>query len=248
MSNTQQIPKRAAFSLIELLVALTLFGILAASMAGVLRNTSQSVEQGGAELDNLARLRSLHLLLGSALREADATEIGQRERSLLSMVDDDYDPAYGTYRFRGEETALGFCMPRPFAGGERDGYLHWITLEVRGNEADESVSLWLTDVSFLREVDNPAGESWEGTDISSDYSLPTQEFCLIDDAVHIGFRFMEMEDQVTGEDEAIEMDEEDIEGNYASELPEYIEMDIRLPKLKTETLTFEWHVAGDLLE
>ncbi|MFC1468122.1 type II secretion system protein J [Verrucomicrobiota bacterium] len=242
MKHKVQIPKRDAFSLIELLVALTLFGILAASMAGILRNTSESVEQGGAELDNLARMRSLDLLLGSALRDADAKQLSQRERRLLSSMDNEYDPAYGKYRFRGEEGALGFCMPRPFTGGERDGYMHWVTLEVREEEDESGVSLWLRDVSFLREIDNPAGERWEGSDLSNDYALPTQEICLIKEAPHIGFRFLELEkDGMAGEPEPTEMEPEDIEGDYARILPNYIEMDVRLPNLKTETLTFEWN-------
>lgn len=244
----RKINHTGGFSLIELLVALTLFGILAASMAGVLRNTSDSVEQGREALDNLARMRSIDLLLGSALREADVTPISQRERQLLSSMDADYDPAYGTFRFRGESRSLGFCMPRPFTCSTRDGYLHWITLEVREETDEGPPSLWLRDVSFLRGVDNPAGEAWEGTDLNDDYTLPTQEFCLIKEAVYIAFRFMEKEtDGMTGDDEPVEMEPEDIEGDYARILPDFIELDIRLPRVKMETLTFEWNAKGAVL-
>lgn len=241
---------RNGFSLIELLVALTLFGILAAAMAGVLRNTSDSVDQGNAALNNMARMRSLDLLLSSALRDADDRPISQREQQMLALMDSDYDPVYGKYRFRGEETSLGFCMPRPFTGGERDGYMHWITLEVREEEENDNASLWLRDVSFLQEVDNPAGEGWQGTDLDTDYTLPTQEICLIKEAVYIAFRFNEMEEEgFSGdEQEPVEMEPEDIEGDYARTLPDYIEMDIRLPKLKVETLEFEWNAKGTALQ
>ncbi len=235
---------RSAFTLIELLVALALFSILAGSLAGVLKNTIDSVDQGGAKLDNVARLRSLNALLGSALRDADSAEISQKERRLLSSMDSDYDPAYGKYRFRGEPTSIGFCVPRPFAGGARDGYMHWVTLEVRENDEDgSSVSLWLRDVSFLQDVDNPSGEGWEGTDLDTDYALPTQEVCLIEEALHLEFRFLETERGLAGaEDEQIEMEAEDIEGDYSRILPDFIELDIRLPKMKMETLSFEWNL------
>lgn len=233
----------AGFTLMELLVALVVMGILCGSIAGVLRNATDSVEQGTAALDNLTRMRSLELVLGGALRDARAKQLSQQEKRMLEE-DGSYDSAEGDYRYRGEETAVGFCLDRPFLGTERDGYMHWIVLEVRTDEETEVQSLWLTDVSYLDGVDNPVGDDWGNNALfASEAALPTRDVQLIETAETILFRHWQLDQTgMTGEPEPIELEPEDIEGDYARELPDFVEMEIKLPKMDSETLYFDFSI------
>lgn len=233
----------SGFTLMELLVALAVLGILCGSIAGVLRNATDSVDQGNREIEHLTRMRSLEMLLGGALREARSMELSQQEKRYLEESGE-YDSAEGDYRYRGEETALGFCLDRPFLGTEGDGYLHWIVLELRSDEATETDSLWLSDVSFLHGIDNPVGEDWgENALFTSEAELPRQELMLLEEVEHLVFRHWQLEEsEMTGEPEALELEPEEIEGDYALELPDYIEMEIKLPRAETETLYFDYSV------
>ncbi len=233
----------SGFTLLELLVTLAVMGILCGSLAGVLRNASESVEQGTAALDNLTRMRSLELVLGGALRDARALQLSQEEQSMLEE-EGSYDSAEGDYRYRGEEAAVGFCLERPFLGSRRDGYMHWIVLEVRPDEETQYQSLWLTDVSFLNGIDNPVGEDWGDNAMFADAAeLPTQEIQLIEKAETIIFRHWQLDEEgMTDEPEPYELEAEDIEGDYALELPDYVEMEIKLPKMESETLYFDYSI------
>ncbi|WP_372794352.1 type II secretion system protein J [Pontiella sp.] len=235
--------RREGFTLMELLVALAVMGILCGSIAGVLRNATDSVEQGTAALDNLTRMRSLELVLGGALRDARALQLTQDEQSMLEE-EGSYDSADGDYRYRGEETAVGFCLERPFLGAERDGYMHWIVLDVRTDEETDAQSLWLTDVSFLQGIDNPVGEDWgDNAMFTSDAELPTQEVRLLDNAETIFFRHWQLDEEgMTDEPEPVELEAEDIEGDYALELPDFVEMQIKLPKMDAEILYFDYSI------
>lgn len=234
---------RSGFTLMELLVALAVMGILCASIAGVLRNATESVEQGTKALDNLTRMRSLELVLGGALRDARALELSQQEKRLLEG-DGSYDSAEGNYRYRGEETAVGFCLDRPFLGAARDGHMHWIVLEVRTDEETEYQSLWLTDVSYLNGIDNPVGEDWgDNAMFTSDAELPTQEVQLLEEAESITFRHWQLDQEgMTGEPEPVELEPDEVEGDYAVELPDVVEMEIKLPKMDRETLYFDYAI------
>ena len=66
---------KSGFTLLELLVALTLLGILGGSIAGVLQNSIGSIEQGTVAMDNLTRMRSLETIFGGALRDALAVNV-----------------------------------------------------------------------------------------------------------------------------------------------------------------------------
>lgn len=234
---------RVGFTLMELLVALAVMGILCGSIAGVLRNATQSVEQGTAALDNLTRMRSLELVLGGALRDARAMELSQQEKTLLEQ-EGSYDSTEGDYRYRGEETAVGFCLDRPFLGTKRDGYMHWVVLDVRTDEETEYQSLWLTDVSYLNGVDNPVGEDWgDNAMFASDAELPKKEVRLIEIAESIVFRHWQLDETgMTGEPELLELEEDEIEGDYAIELPDFVEMEIKLPKMDSEILYFDYSI------
>lgn len=142
---------KSGFTLVELLVALALLGILGGSISGVLHNASSSVEQGTAAMDQLTRLRALETILGGALRDARVMTVSAKERSWLAD-EPTYDAADGRYRFRGEELALGFVLDRPFLEAERDGYLHWISIEVRIDEDTAQSSLWMTDTAYLEGI------------------------------------------------------------------------------------------------
>jgi prepilin-type N-terminal cleavage/methylation domain-containing protein len=231
------------FTLMELLVALAVMGILCGSIAGVLGNAIDSVEQATRAIDHLTRLRSLDLVLGGAVRDARAMELSQQEKRLLEE-DGSYDAAEGSYRYRGEETALGFCLDRPFLRTEPDGYMHWILLDVRPDEETETQSLWLTDVSYLHGVDNPVGEDWgDNALFASEVELPTQEVKLIGQAETIIFRHWQMDREgMTDEPEPVELEPEEIEGNYALELPDFVEMEIKLPKMDAEILYYDYSI------
>lgn len=232
---------KSGFTLMELLVALVVMGILCGSIAGVLRNATDSVGQGTDALDNITRMRSLELVLGGALRDARALELSREERRMLEE-EGAYDSAEGNYRYRGEPAALGFCLDRPFLSAERDGYMHWVLLEVRIDEETERQDFWLKDVSYLNGIDNPVGEDWgDNALFESEAELPTQEIRLVAGAEFIAFRHWQLDEtETTGEPEPIELEEEEIEGDYALELPDYIEMEIKLPKMNAETLYFDF--------
>ncbi len=231
----------SGFTLLELLVALTLLGILGGAIAGVLQNSIATIGQGTAAMDNLTRMRSFETVLGGALRDALVVTVSTRERSWLAD-DPNYDAADGRYRFRGEELILGFVLDRPFLDAERDGYTHWITVEARMDEDSERYSLWLKDVAYLQGVDNPVGEDW-GEERFSEDRLPAQEILLLADASDIFFRYWELQQSgFTAEPEAEEMEPDDIDTDYSVRLPDFIELVLDLPKAGTEALFFDYSI------
>ena len=236
--------RQSGFTLIELLVAIALLGILGASLAGVLRNSTDSVDQAQASVDHLTRLRSLDLVLGGALRDAVTVTLSDIEQKMLADQAA-FDAAAGTNRFHGAELSLGFCLQRPFLSTERDGYTHWISLDIRQDEKTERRSLWLRDVSFISGVDNPVGDDWGGLDGTVDERLPVQEVCLVRDAATLSFHFWTLPEDSTSDPE--EMDPDYIAGDYALEVPDYIELEIKMPKGAAEVLTFDYSLREKLL-
>lgn len=234
---------RCGFTLIELLVALAVLGIFGAALAGVLRNTTETVTQAEAAMNHVDRLRSLDLLLCGALRDAVTLSLSARELQALKETDEGDDE--GSIRFRGEPHALGFCLRRPFLSPDRDGYTHWVLMEVRTNEETDRQSLWLRDVSFLPGLDNPVGPDWGGLAGEVEDRLPTQEVCLIRDADEITFSYWLVPEDETEDPE--EMEAEETAGNYASALPNRIEMDIKMPTKATDVLTFDYRPGGGWL-
>ncbi len=231
----------SGFTLLELLVALALLGILGSSIAGVLKNSADSVEQGMAAMDQLTRLRSLETILGGALRDAVITTVSSRERSWLAD-DISYDAAEGRYRFRGEELTLGFVMDRPFLEADRDGYSHWISIEVRIDEETSENSLWMTDTSYLPGIDNPVGVDWSEAGLSEGWK-PVKEVMLLGNTREIYFRYWELEQSGgTDEPEPEEMEFDDIDTDYAVRLPDMIEMVMAVPNLGTESLMFDYSI------
>jgi len=231
----------SGFTLLELLVALALLGILGGAISGVLKNSADSVAQGTAAMDQLTRLRSLETVLGGALRDARAITVSTMERSLLAD-DSSYDAADGRYRFRGEELMLGFVMDRPFLKAERDGYFHWITIEVRLDEETEMQNLWMTDTAYIQGIDNPVGPDWSDTGFSDDWK-PLNEVMLLGNTRDIFFRYWELEqNSMTGEPEPEEMEFDDIDTDYAVRLPDMIEMVMSVPNLGTESLMFDYSI------
>lgn len=229
-------PARGGFTLIELLVALAVLGIFGAALAGVLRNAADSVSQADAAINHMERLRSLDLLLCGALRDAVTLTLSAREVQALKETDAGDDE--GSMRFRGEPHALGFCLRRPFLSPDRDGYMHWVLLEVRSDEETERQSLWLRDVSFVPGVDNPIGADWGGLAGEVEDRLPVLETCLIRDADEVTLRYWLVPEDETEEPE--EMEPEPTAGNYASALPDRIELDIKMPMKATDVLTFDY--------
>lgn len=232
---------QGGFTLLELLVALALLGILGGSISGVLHNASRSVEQGNRAMDQLVRLRSLETLLGGALRDALAVTVSQQERSWLAD-DPGYDAADGRYRFRGEEQALGFVLDRPFLEAERDGYMHWIALEIRMDEETERESLWLSDTAYLQGVDNPVGSDWGAAELPDGW-LPRKEVLLLENAEALFFRYWELRQSgFTDEPEPEEMEPDDLDTDYSVRLPDVVEMVMEVPNLGTESLMFDYSI------
>lgn len=226
------------FTLIELLVALALLGILGASIAGVLRNSMDSVDQAQRSIDHLTRLRSLDAMLGGALRDAVTLTLSKDEQKMLADQDS-FDKSEGTIRFRGDEFSLGFCLQRPFLSAERDGYTHWISLEIRQDDETERSSLWLRDVSFVPGIDNPVGADWGGETGEVDERLPVQTVCLVRDAARLAFHYFPVPEDDTAEPE--EMDPDEIGGDYALAVPDTIQLEIKMPRGTAETLTFDYN-------
>jgi prepilin-type N-terminal cleavage/methylation domain-containing protein len=246
LSSFHPSARYAAFTLIELLVALALVGILGASLAGVLRNAMDSIDQAQSSVNHLTRLRSLDMVLGSALRDAVTLELSSAEQKALTETAS-FDKAAGTIRFRGDELSLGFCLKRPFLSAERDGYTHWISLEIRKEEKEEKElsSLWLRDTSFVAGTDNPVGADWNGLDGEVHERMPVQEVCLVRDAAVLAFRFFPAPEDEISEPE--EMDPEEISGEYALSVPDTITLEIKMPKGAAEILTFDYNVGETLL-
>ena len=116
------------------------------------------------------------------------------------------------------------------------GTLHTLETEIQ--------SLWLTDVSYLDGVDNPVGEDWgDNAMFASDAELPTKEVRLIEKAETLIFRHWQLDEEgMTGEPEPLELEPEEVEGDYALELPDFVEMEIKLPKMESETLYFDYSI------
>jgi len=233
----------SAFTLIELLVALALLGILGASLAGVLRNSTDSVDQAQASVDHLTRLRSLDLVLGGALRDAITLTLSDTEQKMLADQAS-FDKEASTIRFHGEEQSLGFCLQRPFLSTERDGYTHWISLDIRQDEKTERRSLWLRDVSFIPGIDNPVGDDWGGLDGEVDERLTVQVVCLVRDVATLSFHYWALPEDGVSDSE--EMEPDAIAGNYALDVPDYIELEIKMPKGAAEVLTFDYSLREKL--
>ena len=242
-STANKFPARGGFTLIELLVALALLAVLGGSLAGVLRNSMDSVDQAQSSVNNLTRLRSLDLVLGGALRDAKSMTLSSSEQKMLTEQGT-FEKEAGTIRFHGDELSLGFCLQRPFLSAERDGYMHWISLEIRQDEKTERSSLWLRDVSFISGIDNPVGEDWGGLDGEVDERLSVQEVCLVRDAALLTFRYWTLPEDDASEPE--EMEPEDIGGDYALAVPDYIELEIKMPKGTSEVLTFDYNLREKL--
>jgi prepilin-type N-terminal cleavage/methylation domain-containing protein len=234
---------RLGFTLIELLVALALIGILGTSLAGVLRSATETVEQAQASVNHVTRLRSLDTVLGGALRDAVPLTLLSAERRMLTEQDA-YAVEEGTIRFRGEELMLGFCLQRPFLSAERDGYMHWVVLDIQTDEESGLRSLWLRDVSFLPGIDNPTGEDWGGLDGGVEERLPVQTVCLIRDASVLAFRYWHLPEESDGTPE--EMLPEELEGDYAPAVPAYIELEIKMPSGPAEVLTWDYSLRETL--
>ncbi len=234
---------RRGFTLIELLVALALLGILGASLAGVLRNALDSVEQAQVSMDQLTRLRSLEMILGGALRDAADLTLSPTEKKVLAEMDV-YAAEEGAIRFRGEEHALGFTLQRPFLSAERDGYMHWILLEILEDEESVRLSLRLRDISFLPGMDNPYGEDWGGMDGDATERLPMQEVYLIRDATALSFHYW-LRSEESAEDFE-EMEPDDLQGDYASAVPDFVQLEIKMPKCAAELISFDYNMRRNL--
>lgn len=231
----------SGFTLLELLVALALLGILGGSIAGILKNSADAVAQGTAAMDKLTRLRSLETILGGGLREAVVLQLSNRERSLLAD-DIAYDATEGRFRFRGEEFSLGFPLERPFLEAERDGYMHWIELEVLADEDTGLNRLWMTDTSFLPGIDNPVGDDWSDAGFEEDWK-PSKEVMLMESAGEMLFRYWELEQGgPSGEPELEEMEYDDINTDYAVRLPAVIEFVMTVPNMGAESLMFDYAI------
>ena len=157
-----------AFTLIEVLLAVSITAVIAASVVGVLSTAQDAADHGRRVMNEGRRDRAAMELLGLAVRgmvpitptTADiALHIAKREGQ-EDLEDVKNTSVWGglvnfPQWFRGAEKRFGFTLDRPFSASEADGYLHWITLDCIKDDTTSMTNLVLTDTPFLRNVMHP---------------------------------------------------------------------------------------------
>lgn len=219
MRNKRHIQNRQlqGLTLLELLVALVLLGILAALVNGVLAVASDSIQTARSGTHRAARIEALDRLLGAALKSMKPARLSVQER-MMAYAEVEKEEGVGTLRFLGAQFALGFCLDRPFAGAGSDGYFHWIELRFEENE-EERYDLILHDTAFLRGVDEPIQEE----ELLEEETLSIRTYTLLEDLQYGEFLFHDQMKETPGSDPEWE-DRDPLDVPFVASLPGRIQL------------------------
>ena len=121
------------FTLLELLIAVSLLGLIFAALGGGLRFGTDAWKAGAARLDNSDELQLVHRVLRRQLGAALPTGTGD--------IEQDGPPA-----FSGRRDALNFCAPAPAQGMRSGLYRYGLSLQ-RDAGAFALVLDWRGDTS-----------------------------------------------------------------------------------------------------
>lgn len=134
---------RKGFTLLEMVVAITILAAIGAIIAGSIRLAAASMERGEAEVSRMARLKAGIEILERAVRSADATPIPTGDNT--------------SAWFRGESTRLRFLSLAPVSPVPGQG-LRLLCFSQAADAGEEGLAV--ADASPFRA---DGADAWEGT-------------------------------------------------------------------------------------
>lgn len=156
----------AGFTLLELLLAITLLGLIAVLLAGGIRLGARVWETGDARAEEIARLEVVQTFLRRQLSQAVALRPPRAQRLVRRGEDDDGDLDSRLSRargsFEGDGESLRFAAPAPPQFGIGGFYVMSLALE----RAEEDRQLVLTARPYHPEMDAEPDDDEEGMRVS----------------------------------------------------------------------------------
>jgi general secretion pathway protein J len=148
MTSSLRSPRIAGFTLLELLLAITLLGLIAVLLAGGVRLGARVWESGDVRAEEIARLEVVQTFLRRHLNQAVALR-PPRTRRLVRRDDATGRPARVRGSFEGDGESLRFAAPAPPQFGIGGFYVMTLELE----EADEGQRLVLSARPYHPEME-----------------------------------------------------------------------------------------------